>query len=82
MRNTTVVYSTTTESARRHRSALAGIARVASAPQPWLNAYTSGLCTRCGAVETVLTDATGTRDFSHLGEAPDYPTGYGCELCD
>lgn len=41
----------------------------------------SGMCTKCGAIETYLTAVTGTRDFSAIGEAADYPTGYGCELC-
>lgn len=41
-----------------------------------------GTCTHCGAVEVALTNATGTRDLSAIGESPTYPTGYGCELCD
>lgn len=40
-----------------------------------------GLCGACGAVEVALIKATGTRDLSHIGEASDYPTGYGCEVC-
>jgi len=41
-----------------------------------------GMCTACGAIETYLNRATGTRDFSSIGESSAYPTGYGCELCD
>lgn len=40
-----------------------------------------GLCTACGAVEVKLVKATGTRDFSTIGESANYPTGYGCEVC-
>lgn len=40
-----------------------------------------GMCTACGAVEVALNRATGTRDLSDIGEAADYPTGYGCEVC-
>lgn len=40
-----------------------------------------GMCTGCGAIEAALIQATGTRDFSAIGEASDYPTGYGCEHC-
>lgn len=43
---------------------------------------TWGLCTRCGGLEVALTKATGIRDFSRIGESAEYPTGYGCELCD
>lgn len=42
---------------------------------------TYGYCTACGAVEAALNEATGTRDFSAIGEHPEYPTGYGCEFC-
>lgn len=41
----------------------------------------SGMCTACGAIETWLIKATGSRDFSSIGESAAYPTGYGCELC-
>jgi hypothetical protein len=40
-----------------------------------------GMCTACGSVEVALVEATGTRDFSGIGESPEYPTGYGCEVC-
>jgi len=40
-----------------------------------------GYCTACGAVEVELDEVTGHRDFSNIGEAADYPTGYGCEVC-
>lgn len=42
---------------------------------------TYGMCTACGAIEAELNEATSTRDFSAIGEAADYPTGYGCEFC-
>ena len=42
---------------------------------------TYGMCTACGAVEAKLVEATGTRDFSAIGEHHAYPTGYGCEFC-
>ncbi|MDR6861955.1 hypothetical protein [Phycicoccus sp. 3266] len=42
---------------------------------------TYGLCTHCGSVEVRLVNPTGTRDLSSIGEAADYPTGYGCEVC-
>lgn len=41
----------------------------------------SGMCTACGAIETLLIEATGTRNFSAIGESDAYPAGYGCELC-
>jgi hypothetical protein len=40
-----------------------------------------GMCTACGSVEVELMSATGQRDLSHMGESPNYPTGYGCEVC-
>lgn len=40
-----------------------------------------GLCTACGSVEVLLVKPTGTRDLSRIGESPEYPTGYGCEVC-
>lgn len=40
-----------------------------------------GQCTHCGAIEVALVNATGTRDYSAIGESDKYPTGYGCELC-
>lgn len=42
---------------------------------------TYGMCTACGAIEVALIEATGTRDFSAIGEHHAYPTGYGCEAC-
>lgn len=42
---------------------------------------TYGLCTRCGSIEVELVMVTGTRDLSGIGEHPEYPVGYGCELC-
>lgn len=42
---------------------------------------TYGKCTRCGSIEVALDEATGTTDFSYIGESAKYPTGYGCELC-
>ncbi len=42
---------------------------------------TYGFCTACGSIEVALIEATGTRDFSPIGEHAEYPTGYGCELC-
>jgi hypothetical protein len=46
-----------------------------------MNHPTYGMCTACKAIEVRLNEATGTRDFSHIGESAEYPTGYGCELC-
>ena len=40
-----------------------------------------GMCLACGSVEVRLNRATGTRDLSDMGEHPEYPTGYGCEVC-
>ncbi len=40
-----------------------------------------GLCTACRSIEVRLNKATGTRDFSSIGEHAEYPTGFGCELC-
>lgn len=42
---------------------------------------TYGLCTACGSVEVALVTVTGTRDLSGIGEHPEYPVGYGCEVC-
>lgn len=42
---------------------------------------TYGMCTACGSVEVALIKQTGTRDLSSIGEHPEYPTGYGCEVC-
>jgi hypothetical protein len=42
---------------------------------------THGLCTACGSYEVELVRATGVLDLSYMGEASDYPTGYGCEVC-
>lgn len=57
-------------------AAMRAMAKAPKRPRPvW------GLCTRCGALEVALVKATGTRDFSAIGEHHAYPTGYGCELC-
>ena len=40
-----------------------------------------GFCLACRSIEVRLNKATGTRDFSDIGEASNYPTGYGCEVC-
>lgn len=40
-----------------------------------------GMCLACGSIEVALNKATGTRDFSSIGEHHAYPTGYGCEVC-
>lgn len=40
-----------------------------------------GMCTHCGAVEVLLMQPYGFRDLSSIGESPDYPVGYGCEVC-
>ena len=55
----------------------AAVAAVQDAPPEPVYGY----CTACGSVEVKLDKATGTRDFSNIGEAADYPTGYGCEVC-
>ena len=40
-----------------------------------------GLCLACGSIEVELDHVDGIRDFSHIGESPVYPIGYGCEVC-
>lgn len=42
---------------------------------------TYGNCTRCGCIEVALMKVKGYQDLSSIGEAPDYPYGYGCEVC-
>lgn len=42
---------------------------------------TCGMCLACGSVEVALIRVTGTRDLSDIGEHPEYPFGYGCEVC-
>ena len=42
---------------------------------------TYGMCLACRSVEVALVEVIGTRDFSHIGESPVYPIGYGCEAC-
>jgi hypothetical protein len=40
-----------------------------------------GMCTACGSVEVAPDVVTGVRDLSGIGESPECPTGYGCEVC-
>lgn len=40
-----------------------------------------GYCTACRSIEVALNRVDGTRNFSGIGEAADYPAGYGCEVC-
>ena len=40
-----------------------------------------GMCLACRSIEVELNEATGTRDFSNIGESAEYPIGYGCEVC-
>lgn len=40
-----------------------------------------GMCLACRSIEVVLNEVVGTRDFSSIGEHPEYPVGYGCEAC-
>ncbi len=40
-----------------------------------------GMCLACRSVEVKLNEQTGTRDLSDIGEHPQYPVGYGCEVC-
>lgn len=41
-----------------------------------------GKCLHCGSVETALIfGVRGHLDLSDIGESPEYPYGYGCELC-
>lgn len=47
----------------------------------WFANATYGMCTACGAIEVALLAATGTRDYSAIGESVEYPTGHGCEMC-
>ena len=47
----------------------------------WLADAIYGMCTACGAIEVALLAATGTRDYSAMGESDEYPTDYGCEMC-
>ncbi|AIM50164.1 hypothetical protein PBI_BUZZLYSEYEAR_42 [Mycobacterium phage BuzzLyseyear] len=41
-----------------------------------------GMCTACGSIEVALTQPTGSRNLSHIGESDTYPTGHGCEMCN
>jgi hypothetical protein len=41
-----------------------------------------GKCLACGSVEVKLNNLVGTIDLSDIGESANYPTGYGCEVCD
>lgn len=41
-----------------------------------------GHCRHCGAVEVKLNKPDGTVDYSAIGEHKNYPSGYGCEVCD
>lgn len=41
----------------------------------------AGKCTACGSVEVLLDAVAGTTDLSSIGESATYPTGYGCEVC-
>lgn len=77
-----LVFTTSTESARHHTSAVTGIAAVAAAlASPSRPAPTYGACLACGAVEVALITVTGQRDLSDMGESSTYPVGYGCEVC-
>jgi hypothetical protein len=40
-----------------------------------------GMCLSCRSIEVALDKVIGTRDFSDIGEASNYPVGYGCEVC-
>lgn len=42
---------------------------------------TYGMCLACRSIEVALVKVIGTRDFSSIGEHPEYPVGYGCEVC-
>lgn len=42
---------------------------------------TYGMCLSCRSVEVEIYEVIGTRDFSNIGEHPEYPIGYGCEVC-
>lgn len=57
----------------------AAMRAMATAPKQHRTVY--GMCTACGSIEVALVKATGTRDFSGIGEHHAYPTGYGCEVC-
>ncbi|QYC54827.1 hypothetical protein SEA_ZIZZLE_41 [Mycobacterium phage Zizzle] len=35
-----------------------------------------------GSIEVALTQPTGSRNLSHIGESTTYPTGHGCEMCN
>ena len=52
-----------------------------SAEEAVEKAQVYGLCTACRSVEVALIEQAGTRDLSSIGEHPEYPIGYGCELC-
>ncbi len=43
---------------------------------------TYGKCMHCGSVEVALVNGVrGHLDLSDIGEHPEYPYGYGCEVC-
>ena len=42
---------------------------------------TYGKCLHCGSVEVALVKVAGHLDLSDIGEDPEYPYGYGCEVC-
>lgn len=76
-----LVYTTSTDQARRHDTAVRGINRVAAAPKAAKPTPTHGACLRCGAIEVVLSSVTEYRDLSGIGESSHYPIGHGCEVC-
>lgn len=40
-----------------------------------------GQCTNCGCVEVLLVKQEGVQDLSFMGEDPEYPFGWPCEVC-
>lgn len=50
-------------------------------PEPEVATPTYGMCLSCRSVEVALNNVIGTRDFSSIGEYPQYPVGHGCEVC-
>ncbi len=73
-----LAYSTDTVSARRHVTAVQGIAAVAAAghgQRRHSDGELIGYCTACGSVEVSLNRVTRrTSDGT--------PSGHGCEVCD
>ena len=90
--NSTLVFTTSTESHRRAVEDRRRRAEHTERVNRMINAAddaayrdnhrtVTGKCTACGSVEVLLDAVAGTTDLSSIGESATYPTGYGCEAC-